>query len=155
MITDREWLKRYRRGGFEALLPKPRVDRGRARALPDEVVEVLLATKEANRKLSVQLIIREVLKHPDVPDDLPLRPSSVHRLLARHGLMSKPEGQDNDKDRRRFAFERPGQLWMSDVMHGPAVRIADWTCRKTYLLAFIDDATGVIPYAAFAPSYRC
>ncbi|EFK07773.1 conserved domain protein, partial [delta proteobacterium NaphS2] len=33
--------------------------------------------------------------------------------------------------------------------------------RKTYLIAFIDDATRVIPYAAFAirkiplPSWRC
>ena len=26
--TLRDWLKRYRQGGFEALLPKPRADRG-------------------------------------------------------------------------------------------------------------------------------
>ena len=38
---------------------------------------------------------------------------------------------------------------MSDVMHGP--KVSDGRRRhKTYLIAFIDDATRVIPYAAFA-----
>lgn len=32
--TIRDWLKRYRKGGFDALLPKVRADRGRARGLP-------------------------------------------------------------------------------------------------------------------------
>jgi len=45
--TIRDWLKRYRRGGFEALLPKPRADRGQSRRLPAAVVEALLAAKEA------------------------------------------------------------------------------------------------------------
>jgi putative transposase len=39
---------------------------------------------------------------------------------------------------------------MSDVMHGPAVTGEKGRKRKTYLIAFIDDATRVIPYAAFA-----
>jgi putative transposase len=52
-------------------------------------------------------------------------------------------------DRRRFAFAFAGQLWMSDVMHGPAVHDGQRK-RKTYLIAFIDDATRVITYAAFA-----
>lgn len=30
--TIRHWLKRYRHGGFDALLPKPRADRGRSSA---------------------------------------------------------------------------------------------------------------------------
>jgi hypothetical protein len=74
----------------------------------------------------------------------------VHRLLARHGLMDSPQGDSGDADRRRFAFARAGELWMSDVMHGPSVVIGDRSKRKTYLIAFIDDATRVIPYAAFA-----
>ena len=40
---------------------------------------------------------------------------------------------------------------MSDVMHGPKVRHGR-SRRKTYLTAFIDDATRVIPFAAFAMS---
>ena len=148
--TLRDWLKRYRRGGFEALLPKPRADRGQSRSLPPEVVDVLLEIKEDNPKLSVQLVIREARKHCEVPEDLPLPASTVHRLLERHGLMDKAQGESGDADRRRFAFAHAGELWMSDVMHGPSVFVGDRTKRKTYLLAFIDDATRVVPYCAFA-----
>ena len=148
--TIRDWLKRYRRGGFDALLPRPRADRGQSRSLPAEVVDVLLEIKEGNRALSVQLVIREARKRPEVPEALPLPASTVHRLLARHGLMDKPQGESGDADRRRFAFAHAGELWMSDVMHGPSVFVGNRTKRKTYLIAFIDDATRVIPYAAFA-----
>ena len=40
---------------------------------------------------------------------------------------------------------------MSDVMHGPKVRDRRRR-RKSFLIAFIDDATRVIPFAAFAYS---
>jgi putative transposase len=150
--TIRDWLKAYRQGGFDALLPKPRADRGQVRALPAAVVEALLATKEGNPALSVQLVIRQARNCPQVPADLPLPPSTVHRLLARHGLMDKPAGEAGDHDRRRFAFAAAGELWMSDVMHGPSVVVDERVKRKTYLIAFIDDATRVIPHAAFALS---
>ena len=75
--TLRDWLKAYRRGGFEALLPKERADRGQARALPAAVAEALLAAKEDNPRLSVQLVIREARKRPEVPADLPLPLSTV------------------------------------------------------------------------------
>jgi len=111
-----------------------------------------LAAKEDNRKLSVQLVIREARKSPEVPADLPLPLSTVHRLLTSHGLMDKPKADPGDQDRRRFAFAQAGELWMSDVMHGPSVGVGGRIRRKTYLLAFIDDATRVVPSAAFALS---
>lgn len=150
--TMRDWLQAYRRGGFDALLPKPRADRGRLRKLPAAVAEALLGIKEGNRALSVQLVIRAARALPQVPEELPLPPSTVQRLLARHGLMDKPAGEVGDRDRRRFAFANAGELWMSDVMHGPSVVVGGRVKRKTYLIAFIDDATRVIPHAAFALS---
>lgn len=150
--TIRDWLKRYRKGGFEALLPKPRADRGRARGLPAEVADRLLSIKEANPKLSVRLVIQQARASAQVDPALPLPPATVHRLLTRHGLMAPRPEDPGTRDRRRFAFERAGQLWTSDVMHGPSVRIADHSKRKTYLIAFLDDATRVVPYAAFALS---
>jgi transposase InsO family protein len=150
--TLRDWLKAYRRGGFDALLPKARADRGQSRALPAAVVEALLSVKEDNPQLSVQLVIREARQSPDVPAELPLPPSTVHRLLARHGLMTKTSEDPGVRDRRRFAFAQAGELWMSDVMHGPSVAVDGRTRRKTYLIAFIDDATRVIAHAAFALS---
>ena len=39
--TMRDWLSLYRTGGFEALYPKTRADRGQPRRLPPEVAELL------------------------------------------------------------------------------------------------------------------
>ncbi len=86
-----------------------------------------------------------------MPEGLPLAPSTVHRLLARAGLMAKAPDAPSSKDHRRFAFEKAGDLWMSDVMHGPWVTVTGKK-RKAYLIAFIDNATRVVPFAAFALS---
>ena len=148
--TLRDWLKRYRKGGFDALLPKIRSDRGQPRGLPAAVADQLLNLKEANPQLSVRLLIEQARASGQIDDQQRLAPATVHRLLARHGLLSANAEPAHDQDRRRFAFERAGQLWMSDVMHGPSVSGVNNRQHKTYLIAFIDDATRVIPFATFA-----
>lgn len=146
--TMRQWLYAYRKGGFDALYPKNRTDRGRARRLPPEIAELLISIKEDNLALSVRAVI-EAAKKRDLPADVHLAPSTVHRLLAREGLLEK-NPEEPAADRRRFSYRLAGELWMSDVMHGPPVPDGRRHRRKTYLIAFIDDATRVVPYAAFA-----
>jgi putative transposase len=150
--TLRHWLKAWRRGGFDALLPKGRADQGRSRALPQAVADALMSLKEEQPHLSIPQLISAVAG--SVPEAVPLAPSTVHRLLSRAGLMDKAgDAAESAQDRRRFAFAHPGQLWMSDVMHGPSVALpGSRTRRKTYLIAFLDDATRVVPYCAFALS---
>lgn len=147
--TRRDWLKKYRKGGFDALLPRRRNDLGRSRSLPQEIADVLLVIKEECPDYSVKLVIDEARKEGLVPSGFQLPHSTVHRLLHRHGLMEKRDEQGSAKDRRRFAYANAGQLWMSDVMHGPAVIADGRRKRKTYLIALLDDATRVVPYAAF------
>lgn len=148
--TLRGWLRDYRRGGFDALLPKPRRDNGLTRAIPREVADLLLETKDQNRTLSVPLLIDKARETGKVPAELVLAPATVHRLLAQHGLNKSVPGEATSKDRRHFAYEKAGELWMSDVMHGPSVPLSDKKKKKTYLIALLDDATRVVPYAAFA-----
>ncbi|HEX4334553.1 MAG TPA: DDE-type integrase/transposase/recombinase [Polyangiaceae bacterium] len=149
--TMRGWLADYRRGGFDALLPKVRRDAGSGRAIPQELADLLCETKEQHADFSVGLVIDHVTRFARIPDGVTLAPSTVHRILSRAGLMQKKQGEPTTKDRRRFAYEKAGELWMSDVMHGPAVMVSGRQ-RKTYLLALIDDATRLVPYAAFALS---
>ena len=146
--TMRDWLSLYRTGGFEALYPKTRADRGQPRRLPPEVAERLLTLKSEQPALSVRALIKAARARGV---DHPLAPSTVHRLLSREGLLDKHPADPTPADRRRFAFRDAGALWMSDVMHGPKVTDGRRR-RKTYLIAFIDDATRVIPFAAFAYS---
>lgn len=147
--TVRGWLRDYRHGGFDALLPKARRDAGAARAFPQEVTDRLCEVKDQHPDFSVAMVIAEVVGSRSVPEGVVLAPSTVHRTLSRAGLMRKQPGEPTSKDRRRFAFNKAGELWMSDVMHGPSVTV-DGRQRKTYLIALIDDATRLILYAAFA-----
>lgn len=146
--TIRSWLKKYRKSGFDGLLPKARNDRGKPRRLPLEVADVLLATKEEEPELTVPLTIKKARQTGKIPDHIPLPESSVYKLLARHGLTGKKKA--GAKDHRRFSYQYAGELFMADVMHGPAVMWEGNRKRKTYLIALIDDASRVIPYAGFA-----
>ena len=152
--TIRGWLADYRKGGFDALLPKQRDDIGKPRVLTTAIVDLLCDTKEKHPDHSIAMVINLVTATGVVPEGCTLAPSTVHRLLSRAGLMAKPKDTPTDKDRRRFAYETAGELWMSDVMHGPSVTVFGKK-RKAYLIAIIDDATRLIPYAAFCLSETC
>ena len=145
--TLRHWLKAYRKGGYGALLPKKRKDAGQSHALPQVVADLLCQTKEDKPELSVQLVIKDAIASSKVPEGLPLPLSTVHRLLSRAGLMRK-HAESGEKDHRHFVFEHANDLWMSDVMHGPSVVVGGKVKRKTYLIAFIDDATRVVLIAS-------
>lgn len=147
--TIRDWLQAYRRGGFEALRPKPRADRGQMRAVDQSVADLLCAIKEEHPDYSIPLVIAAA-RTKGVAPEVALPNATVHRLLTRHGLMERRRDQGDSNDRRRFAFSGANQLWMSDVMHGPAVITDGKRKHKTYLVAIIDDATRVVAYAAFA-----
>ena len=148
--TLRDWLRDYRAGGFDALKPKRRIDAGHPRALDPALAERLLQVKEAEPDRSIRRIIETVRKEGMLAPTQHLPRSTVHRLFKQQGLMSRTGENAPGEDRRRFAYARAGQLWMSDVMHGPAVPDERRRKHKTYLIAFLDDATRVIPHAAFA-----
>ena len=150
--TIRDWLAEYRRGGFDALRPRARRDQGSTRAIPQEIADMLCQLKDETPALSVGAVIERARLRGGVGEELHLAPATVHRLLSRHGLMDKKPKEPTSKDRRRFAFDKAGELWMSDVMHGPAVTTEAGRKRKAYLIALLDDATRVVPYAAFALS---
>lgn len=151
--TIRGWLRDYRRGGFDALLPRTRVDHGASRSIPANVIDVLCELKDEDPSLSIPALIRRAREaHPKIaPTELMLPESTVHRALARRGLTKKPKSDAGSKDRRRFEHAAAGDLWMSDVMYGPKLRDGQ-RMRQTYLIAFIDDATRLVPHAAFALS---
>lgn len=149
--TLRDWLQAWRKGGFEALRPRGRSDSGQPRAIPSETADVLCSIKDDHPAFTVAMVIAAARERGVVPA-VPLAQSTVHRLLSRRGLMRKPDDEPTTKDRRRFAFERAGELWLSDVMHAIPVEVDGRRKRKTYLLALLDDATRVVTYAQFALS---
>lgn len=148
--TIRRWVRSYRQGGFQALRPKPRSDRGRSRRIPVEVADVLKGIKEGNPRLSTRLVIVEARERGLVPARQKLAHETVHRLLANAGLTG--ERAKALEDCRHFCHEHANALWMSDVLHGPKVADAGSDRRrrrKSYLTLMLDDATRVVPYGEF------
>ncbi|MEN8183587.1 MAG: helix-turn-helix domain-containing protein [Myxococcota bacterium] len=148
--TLEAWLYAYRRGGLRALARQPRRDRGASRAISQEVEDILVRAKRERPRRSIRRLIR-MLERAGVVRPGELSRSSVHRLLASHGLSTRPV-RGPSAERRSFLVLHAGDLWMGDVMHGPSVIAPDGRIRKAYLLSQIDAATRYLPHSYFATS---
>ena len=149
VTTMQAWVRAYRKSGFDGLMPQRRKDRGLFRNMPGDVIEGLLAVRREHMDLSVRQVVARARATGAVPEDAVIAASTVHRLFVREGLMERRRDAPSE-DLRRFAAEAAGQLWQSDVMHGPKVPDTRGRKRKTYLIALLDDATRLVPYAHFA-----
>jgi putative transposase len=146
--TLMRWIKAYQDSGnrLESLYPEDRSDRGQSRSLDDETVAALVNLRKQKPLATVHTIIREMRRQGFVGPEVKLPASSIYRLFRAQGLM-KPT-TPTPEDRRKFEAEWPNDLWQSDCMHGPMIAY-EGKQRKTYLLAFIDDHSRLIPHAAF------
>ena len=148
--TLESWYYAYRHGGFQALFPQDRADRGRSRAIPAEIAEQILRIKRERPRRSIRRIIRMLERARIVARDT-LHRSTVHRLLRAHQLSSRPQ-RYGGTERRSFLPEHAGDLWVGDALHGPWVIAPDGSLRKSYLLSQIDGATRFVPHSYFALS---
>jgi len=149
--TILRWIRFYNEGNskLEALYPQARADHGRARALDEETSLAIIDLRRQLPKISVPELIRILSQRRLVPEGTPLSRTTVYRFLHRYNLMGK-EAPDCS-DRRKFEAESPNDLWQSDVMHGPLLYCGEKR-RKSYLIAFIDDHSRLIPHGQFYPS---
>jgi len=146
--TMMRWIKVYQDSGgrLESLYPGARSDRGQSRSLDDETIAALVGLRKQMPRATVYTIIREIRRRVLVGPEVKLPPSSIYRLFRAQDLM-KPT-TPAPEDRRKFEAEWPNDLWQSDCMHGPMIA-HEGKQRKTYLLAFIDDHSRLIPHASF------
>ena len=146
--TIRDWIARYEADGrrLEALYPKDRADSGRSRSIDTESAANLVELRREMPRATVATLIKTMETRRLLTPGTALTPTSVWRFLTRHGLM--PKAQAQAVDRRKFEAELPNDIWQSDVLHGPKVPV-DGRLRKSYLIAFIDDHSRLIPFGGF------
>ena len=142
------WIRIYKDSGerLESLYPKGRSDIGKSRAIDKETGLNLIHLRQEMPEATVPVLIRTMKKRSLLLPDKELKPTTVYRFLHAQNLMKPPE--DQKQDRRKFEAELPNDIWQSDVMHGPMVSVGERQ-RKSYLIAFIDDHSRLIPYARF------
>jgi transposase InsO family protein len=128
------WIRRWRRGGFDALVPVGRAPYART---DPAVLELAVALKRERPARTVAQITRILRAQSGwSPSE-----TTLLRHLHRAGLQIPGGVSDADATTvfGRFEAERPNELWTGDALHGP--RIGG---RKTYLFAFIDDHSRVV-----------
>jgi putative transposase len=147
--TVRDWIELYQTHGFDGLKPGPRADAGRSRAIPEEVQELLLQLRAERPGASIDSLIRAVQLSERFAPTLRLSRSSVHRFFAAQQAPAPP-ASTAEPDALAFTFPHANDLWTSDLMHGPRLLVPGRKDGgKTYLYAFLDDATRMVPFAAF------
>ena len=141
-----EWLRIYRKEGFDGLKPKLRSDKGKSRSIPPELQESILELRREKRDLPVSLFY-ELLTHKAVIRKTDFSYATVYRLLKRHDLAGKQ--QRSEPKRKRLAYETVNILWQADGTQGPYLKVKGKK-RPTFLLAFLDDCSRVVPAARFS-----
>ncbi len=145
------WIQTYHQGRckLEALIPQDRSDQGHVRAIDEETGLAILQLRQELPKIPVPELNRILHQRQLVTGGRTVSQTTLYRFLHQHQLMHKEAPKACD--RRKFEAELPNDLWQSDVMHGPHLTIGQKQ-RKSYLIAFIDDHSRLIPHARFYPS---
>jgi putative transposase len=120
------WIRHWRAGGFEALVPAARQAEP---TTPAGVLDLAVKLKrEAPGRTAAQ--VRAVIAAANgwAPSE-----RTIQRLFARLGLNTRPDGTPPEAF-GRFEAAAANDRWTGDALHGPLVG-----GHKAYLFAFIDD----------------
>lgn len=139
------WLSKYRKDGFEGLMPKPRADLGRPRRLTEEQMAAIKAKCKAFPHYKIAMIHKMLVEQGQLGEP-PLTYSSLIRIIKKEDWLPKQERKDI---RKRFELDAANELWVGDFMHGPAVKVGK-SSRKAILFAVIDDHSRYIVGHAFS-----
>lgn len=147
--TLERYLSLYKKGGWEALKPKDRADKGYYRLSPDVLAQAIQLRKERPERSVEQIIY--FLEQSGKIEPRTVAESTLARHLRNAGASRKELLQDHNQGYRRFEAEDAHVLWQSDAQHtlylpdpkDPTKR------KKAILFAIIDDYSRYIVHAQF------
>lgn len=147
--TLMSWLNDYRHGGLEALKPGYRADRGKSRKVSQEIADKILEKRAQKPRITSILLYEELVREGII---LPqkLSQATFYRFLAANPELAAGKDTKNsaEKDLKRFSRQWVNELWQTDIMFGPYLRVGK-SKKQTYLLAFIDDASRLVTHGQF------
>lgn len=121
------WIRAWRTGGFDALIPSARHAEPRT---PAPVLELAVALKREVPGRTAAQVAAILVEHGGM-----VVPSArtLQRHFARLELNTRPDGNP-PAGFGRFEAADVNDRWTGDALHGPVIG-----GHKTYLMAFIDD----------------
>jgi putative transposase len=154
--TLEEWYYLLRNQGFEALKRQPRKDRGTRKALSPEASQAIVDLRRQYPQLKVKVLVRQLVEKGTLQSGAFSLPS-VYRLLAAHQLDARsikhnPPAQGGPT--KAFECARANELWMTDLMFGPTLKLANGKVIQTRLFGFLDDCSRLVPHAQYYDSEK-
>jgi len=112
-----------------------------------EAINDILPTLSKNKSghIPKMALYKKLLKH-NYFQRSQLSQTSFYRMLRENDLLDL---NISKKLRQSFCMQFANELWQADTMYGPSIKQADGSRKKTFLIAFIDDASRVITHGEF------
>ena len=149
--TISTWLYRFKLHGVTSIDLKTRADKNHYRKIElaelAEAINDILPTLSFNKTgvIPKSVIYRQLLSR-NYFQRSQLSSTQFYRMVRAHNLL---DTSTTYKLRQSFSMQYANELWQADTMYGPAIKQRDGSARKTFLIAFIDDASRVITHAQF------
>jgi len=135
-----EYLRKYKDGGFQALLPEERKDSGSCRVIPEDILKKAFELKEELPTRSIREIIDALEISGEAPQGL-LKNSTLSRIMSNNAAASITPKNKSVKAYRRFQKENVNDTWQSDIKY--SIYLKDpknpKEYKRTYLVCFLDD----------------
>lgn len=141
--TTYRWLADYRKGGLEALRPKPRSDRGTTRAsMPGEVVQEALRKLTDDSGLTFTFLL--ALLRPLFPNTRISRSTLQQRLSAHPDYKRIRRLKRHKKSRTRFVAKAPHDIWHTDAKGPVKILLTSGKKLAFHIFTILDDATRAV-----------
>ena len=147
--TIQTWLSIYKQGGVEMLRNRPRSDKGKHRKVsPEHLREAIerVLPEFRDTRYNKMMIYRRCIERGALSQG-ECSQTSFFRLIREYDLLT-PVSQTQNKRRLAFSKQYANQMWQMDTMFGPYVKNGT-TSTQAKLIAFIDDASRVVPHGQF------
>ncbi|UNC92024.1 DDE-type integrase/transposase/recombinase [Candidatus Contubernalis alkaliaceticus] len=146
--TIESWYCDYMRGGLDALMPRPRGDKGGSRQISEELGEKILEKKKCYPK-APNTVIYEMLVKEGLIDPAKVSISTVYRYLKSiRQKVTVTVDDEEEKEMKRFSHEYINELWQTDAMYGIYIKDGKKK-RRTYLFAYLDDCSRICCHGQF------
>lgn len=125
------WVARFDAAGLAGLRDRSRRPHRSPQRMPAEVESLVCGLRRAHPRWGARRLVFELTRRG--VDPVPV-PATIHRALARNGLVT-PQQQRHKRKYRRWQREAPMHLWQLDLVGG--IYLADG--RECKMLTGIDD----------------
>jgi putative transposase len=149
--TISTWVYRFKKDGITSIDNKTRSDKHSHRKIQvSELAEAINETLPTMSKNKTGIFPKSTVYRKLMASGLVTRSqlsqTSFYRMVRENYLLNV---ETTKKLRESFAMKYANELWQADTMYGPSIKQPNGKWRKTFLIAFIDDASRVITHGEF------